>query len=358
MKWVLRLVIFLTLLELCLDSLAFFGVIDLESWLENLEIDDDLPYDANRAGTNPYRDLPANQAVLDTIKEVAYISDILRDTFLPTSLPDDDYALCSSYLRSLETRTDISWLILEETGIDQTVSAISNRGSRRKPIPDEPFSLHERFKELDRHWQALQLGPGRPERWEKWFDETYLPPLLKSKPLEGTQDSEPFRIQFTPEQQADADAQFAKYLKDRERKVSYFKVHPPRPLGFAPVSSGDNDDGRLRRAWGTLFSDGVIEAGRSISSGLFTQNPTFRPIYGSLATELVPFGWVSPAEKDKPAKSDEDREREIDEILAKMDKREEERARREEFQQWLVKENERKEKERANAEGRSLNDEL
>lgn len=69
MKWVLRLVIFLTLLELCLDSLAFFGVIDLESWLENLEIDDDLPYDANRAGTNPYRDLPANQAVLDTIKE-------------------------------------------------------------------------------------------------------------------------------------------------------------------------------------------------------------------------------------------------------------------------------------------------
>ncbi|KAJ9243798.1 hypothetical protein DTO169E5_2427 [Paecilomyces variotii] len=352
-KWVIRLVAFLMLLEWGLNFLNRYGVIDLESWFET---QDGLAYDANRAGTNPYRDLPDNQAVLDAIKEVAYISDVLRDTFLPTSLPDDDYALCSKYLRSLETRADVSWLVLEETGIDRTVSAISNRNTtRRNPIPDEPFSLHERFKKLHQHWWALQNDPGKPERWEKWFDETYLPPLLKSKSLESTQDSEPFQIQFTPDQQADADAKFTKYLEERERKVSYLKIHPPKPLGFVPVP---RDSELLRGAWGNLFSDGVVEAGRPISPGILTENPTFKPIYGSLWLESVPFDWVSPADKDKPAKSDEDRERQTTELLAEMDKMRERRARQEQFQKSLIEENERKERERITADGGSLKGEL
>ncbi|GAD98933.1 hypothetical protein NECHADRAFT_52057 [Paecilomyces variotii No. 5] len=352
-KWTIRLALFLFLLDQSLFYLHTFGVIDLDNLLG---IEDEVPYDANRAGTNPYRDLPADPAVLDTIKEVAYISDILSATFLPTSLPDDDYALCSHYLRSLETRTDISWLVLEETGIDRTISAISSRGrSWRNPIPDEPFSLHERFTKLHQHWWALQLDPGKPERWEKWFDETYLPPLLKSKPLENAQDSQPFQIQFTPDQQAEADAKFAKYLRERERKVSYLKIHPPKPLGFVPVS---RDSGASQRAWGSLFSDGVVEAGRSISFGSLTENPTFKPIYGSLGLELVPFSWVSPADKDKPPQSDEDRERQTSQILVDMEKMRERRARREEFQKWLIEENERKKKEKTNSDRGSLKAEL
>lgn len=66
MKWVIRLVAFLMLLEWGLNFLNRYGVIDLESWFET---QDGLAYDANRAGTNPYRDLPDNQAVLDAIKE-------------------------------------------------------------------------------------------------------------------------------------------------------------------------------------------------------------------------------------------------------------------------------------------------
>ncbi|KAL1871547.1 hypothetical protein Plec18167_007107 [Paecilomyces lecythidis] len=351
-KWFLRIAAFLFLLDRSLFYLNSFGVIDIDTWLA---IEDELPYDANRAGTNPYRDLPNDPAVLQTIKEVAYISDILRDTFLPTSLPDDDYALCSSYLRSLETRTDLSWLVLEETGIDRTISAIAGRGSSsRSPIPDEPFSLHERFKKLSQHWHTLQLDPAKPERWEKWFDETYLPPLLKSKPLESTQDGQPFQVQFTPEQQAEADAKFTKYLKERERKVSYLKIHPPKPMGFVPVS---RDSGSIRRAWGNLFSDGRVEAGRSIPFGSLTENPTFKPIYRSLWLESVPFSWVSPAEKDKP-ESDEDRERQTTEILNNMEKMRERRARQEEFQKQLIEQNERKEKERAESDRGSVKAEL
>lgn len=66
MKWFLRIAAFLFLLDRSLFYLNSFGVIDIDTWLA---IEDELPYDANRAGTNPYRDLPNDPAVLQTIKE-------------------------------------------------------------------------------------------------------------------------------------------------------------------------------------------------------------------------------------------------------------------------------------------------
>ncbi|KAI0477171.1 hypothetical protein GGR56DRAFT_673582 [Xylariaceae sp. FL0804] len=368
-RWPLRIAVLLFVILFVLGLMDEHGYIDMESWLA----DDEPGYDANRAGTNPYRDLPDDPAVLDTLKEaraaqVMYISDSLRDTFLPSSLPgEDDYSLYSDYVRSLETRTDLTPLVLHETHVERTMMALAQRGGlAREPVADEPFDLPARFRALHDHWWALKTRPDAPERWEaQRFDATYLPPLLRSRDLGGDGDgpaspsplSQATPLTLTPAQRAEADAKFAEWLARRRWQVSYLKRHPPSPLGFAPVAAAtpsEDDPARLRGIWGTLFEDGVVAAGRRISTGLLQDNPTFRPIWGELATARVPFDWVDPeAAAEDEDKSEEEKQKsvmeQIDRMKESMARRDERRAKVEAFQRELFEEKKRKEEEAAAA---------
>ncbi|WYZ44803.1 hypothetical protein EsH8_VIII_000119 [Colletotrichum jinshuiense] len=251
---------------------------------------------ADYAATNPWRDLPADRAVHDTLREVLVIRDTLRDGLLPTSLPDDDYDAYSAMLRSLETRTDLSWLIVQETGIDRVVMAIANRGGHHSPIPEEPHDLHERSKKLHSHWWALISAKDKPDRWEARFDTTYLPPLLTGHALGSGQKAASATLDMTAAQKANAEAKYKDYRTHRDRMVSYLKNNPPKPMAWVPIQ---RDPEMSRGVWETLFSDGVVKAGRKVLGGKLASNPMFKPVYRDLLTERVPYEWVDPEQPVK-----------------------------------------------------------
>jgi hypothetical protein len=220
---------------------------------------------------------------------------------LPTSLPTDDYSLLSDYLRNIETRTDLTWLVLQESGLERAVLAVAQRrDSVPKPLADEPFELQKRFKALHTYWTALAQRDDKPQSWQVAFDTVSIPPILKAQPLamngagdqallNERQQQNKIEINMTAAQQASSDLQFNYYLATRSYKVSYLRTHPPKPMGYAPVAK---QPFALRSTWDKIFTDGIIEAGRSISFSQLANNDEWRPMYGSLDLQRVPWTWV------------------------------------------------------------------
>jgi hypothetical protein len=243
------------------------------------------------ASTNPYRDLPPDQE--QAVKEVLYIAETLRDTFLPISLPEkDDYDLFSSLLRSLETRRDVSRTTFHETGVDRTLMAIANRPASVTEV--ELAGLVERFAALHEHWSRLAREAGKPERWEVRHDVTFLPPLVETGDVSG--EDEGIGALLGPERVADMEDRFAEWHQSRNRKVSYLKTHPPRPLAWVPVLAADG--GGRDAAWADVLDGGVVEAGKRIAEKALVRSPAWKPFYRDLSTENVPFDWQVPGEKE------------------------------------------------------------
>lgn len=243
------------------------------------------------ASTNPWRDLPPDQE--QVVKEVLYIAETLRDTFLPISLPEeDDYDLLSSLLRSLETRRDVSWTTFHETGVDRTLMAIANRPASVTEV--EPAGLAERFAALHEHWSRLAREPGKPERWEVRHDVTFLPPLVEAGDVSG--EDEGMGALLGPERVAEMEDRYAEWHQSRDRKVSYLKTHPPRPLAWVPVLSSDG--GGRDAAWADVLGGGVLQAGKRIAEKALVRSPAWKPFYRDLLTENVPYDWQVPGEKE------------------------------------------------------------
>ncbi|POR37658.1 Uncharacterized protein TPAR_02145 [Tolypocladium paradoxum] len=197
--------------------------------------------------TNPWRDLPQDKPTLATIRDVLFISKTLAAGLVPTSLPGDDYALWSSMLRT-------------ESRARDDVSNIGARG----PIPEEPFRIPARARALGKHWEQLQRAEGSPSCWEAAFDTTSVPALL---PADSPSESRPF--ERNAQQLAEAEEQYAIYRSDRDRALSYFKRHPPPPLGYVSITrkgheEADVDDPdasledkeerrRIKERWSELF---------------------------------------------------------------------------------------------------------
>ncbi|KAF4984700.1 hypothetical protein FZEAL_140 [Fusarium zealandicum] len=225
---------------------------------------------------NPFRDLPTDANVVHALREVRYIERTLRYLMVPTSLPGDDYALCSTLLRSLETRQDLSWLVLRETGVQDTIQVIARRGGIRTPIPDEPFGLHERAKTLDRHWHTLERNPAKPREWEAEFSSQRQPPLIR--------DEDALVLSLT--QVSEAETMYRQWRTDRDWKVSYLKRHPPVPTGYVRVTRNQVHSDETWRMLPTVNSpdDGT------------SQHDTCKllPIYASLVSQRVPLNWVNP----------------------------------------------------------------
>ncbi|TDZ99666.1 hypothetical protein C8034_v000005 [Colletotrichum sidae] len=284
------------------------------------------------SATNPWRDLPADPAVHDTLREVLFIGDILRDGLLPTSLPEDDYDTYSDLLRSLEGREDLTWLVIQETRIDRTVSAIANRGGLNSPIPDEPHDLQERVKRLHDHWWALSSARDKPDRWEERFDTTYLPSLLTAQALEGSQRAKGFKLKLTPDQKFQAEAKYEAYRRTRDRAVSYLKNHPPKPMAWAPIQT---EPEAKRGIWETVFQDGLLHAGRKVFGKQMVDNPLFKPVYRDLTTERIPYDWVDPAQPVETY-SEQDHIREMEAFREEARLRQERTDKQAKFQDKLL----------------------
>ena len=66
-------------------------------------------------------------------------------------------------------------------------------------------------------------------------------------------------------------------------------------MGFAPVAK---QPFALRNSWDKIFTDGIIEAGRSIAFSQLDNNDEWRPIYGSLDLQRVPWSWIQPGNEE------------------------------------------------------------
>ena len=312
---------------------------------------------ADLASVNPYRDLlPEQDPVLRErtlqiilfyvallILLVVYMSHILRQ-LTPTTLPEDDYQLFSNMIRSLETRTDLSWRVYEETDIRETISSAANRGrGARNPIAEEPFSIKKRVKALSRHWHHLAIAPRKPERWEDASDTTFMPPLIATHSfgegatkLVGQTDTANaqdevrwmaggFKLVLTSEQEAEATRIYNKWRRKRDHKVSYLKNHPPTPIAWVPLAKSSTG---IRNAWDTLFEDGRVEAGRRVSTSKLSVSKQWKPIFGPLYSESIPFGWVPPGEEPQTT---EDIGADLEAMYQESDRRAERRTKQEEY---------------------------
>ncbi len=83
-----------------------------------------------------------------------YISEQLRDTLLPSPLPDDDLELMSNFLLSLETRKDLTSHTLEQTEVRNVMIALVNS---REMGEDSKFDFKARAAALLRYWDDLSL---------------------------------------------------------------------------------------------------------------------------------------------------------------------------------------------------------
>ncbi|GJC78818.1 hypothetical protein ColLi_01656 [Colletotrichum liriopes] len=283
------------------------------------------------AATNPWRDLPPDPAIHKTILEVLLIGDTLRDGMLPTSLPEDDYGMYSAMLRSLETRKDLTWLVIQETGVDKTIMAIANRGGYHSPIPEEPHDLHVRAERLHHHWSTLASAHDKPDRWEARFDTTSLPPLVNGHVSGSGQNAGATNLDLTSEQKVAADTKYRAYRKRRDRAVSYLKDHPPKPMAWFPIQA---EPEMTRSAWETIFSDGIVQAGRKVLGSKLAGNSLFKPVYRDLITERVPYDWVNP---DEPVKeyTEKDHLKEMETFREESRVRQERTDRQARFQEEL-----------------------
>ncbi|KZL84774.1 hypothetical protein CI238_10186 [Colletotrichum incanum] len=283
------------------------------------------------AATNPWRDLPPDPAVHKTIREVLLIGDTLRDGMLPTSLPDDDHDMYSAMLRSLETRTDLTWLVIQETGVDKTIMAIANRGGYHSPIPEEPHDLHVRTERLHHHWSTLASANDKPDRWEARFDTTSLPPLVSGHASGPGQNADATNLDMTSEQKMAADMKYRAYRKRRDRAVSYLKDHPPKPMAWFPIQK---EPEITRSAWETIFNDGIVQAGRKVLGSKLAGNPMFKPVYRDLITEHIPYDWVN---LDEPVKeyTEKDHLQEMEAFREESRVRQERTDRQAKFQEEL-----------------------
>ena len=181
------------------------------------------PFDPKYQRANPYRDFSSDQANRNALRDLLFIKDSLSEGMIPTSLPDDNYGFYSELLRSLETRTDITWLIAEETRI---LNVIKRLQQRRGPLPEEPVDLKGRAQRLDKHWSDTR-SESRPDRWEVAFDANTIPPLVENEDNESTN-----RLSLTPEHEEQAEAKVSRYLKKRTSYVDHLKNPSANPHGL------------------------------------------------------------------------------------------------------------------------------
>ncbi|KAI8712561.1 hypothetical protein NCS52_01354600 [Fusarium sp. LHS14.1] len=271
---------------------------------------------------NPFKDLPDDPDTVNTFREVSYIKAKLQYYLVPTSLPGDDYALCSKLLRSLETRRDLTWLVLDETGTRDTVQAIGRRGTPREPIPEEPFDLSQRAKTLAAHWTALAKLPECPKKWEAAFSTQHQPPLI----------TEEFKVELDPEQTADLEKEYTEWRTRRDEKAAYLKYNPPHPTGYVQAT---RDQVPVDETW-ELLPWVIFEGAASPNDG----SRRWLPIYTSLLSQRVPFGWRAPDAPPPKQKTQEEKDQWEREYQEDNERREKKYA----LQKQLRKANEREQR--------------
>ncbi|KAH8655828.1 hypothetical protein BX600DRAFT_470383 [Xylariales sp. PMI_506] len=219
----------------------------------------------------------------DAVREVNYISDVLRMTLLPTPLPGDDIEFCSDILLSFETRSDITKRVIEYTEADKVIALMSDRRSRECTIPndEEQFNILKRAQALNKHWKELgHKFHKTSDPFDGSADVAY-PPLVTLTELPEGKKPPSWKLELNAERAQEADKLHASFRAQRLHGLSYFRTKRPVPMGWAPVKGAD--------AWQQTER-------AKIESGDLWNSRRWIPIYRSwwLQKFDVPFSWKDP----------------------------------------------------------------
>jgi hypothetical protein len=160
----------------------------------------------------------------------------LRELY-PATLPGDDLQHFSDLIRSIETRTNMSWRVFYETKLALRVAMAASREYLPfSTVTEEPFQMQTRLMALALHWVNITTKMDRPGIWEEQSATIFLPPLLPKSSL-GEQDqgqvdrhiAGDFKLVLSPEQDAKARAAYTRWRGLHDRAASYFQAHPPTP---------------------------------------------------------------------------------------------------------------------------------
>lgn len=184
-------------------------------------------------------------------------------------------------------------------------------------VGSEPFGLTERFEKLHNHWYTLQRREDKPEKWEVEHDTTFLSPLLKQTGLDGEwtgKMDDGLTGMLSEEQKEKMEGSYSEWKTDRDLKVAYLKINPPRPMAWVPVPT--NNEGK-RAAWEDVVNGGmeggIEDAGKRVDGRLLASSPRWKPIYRDLITEDIPMSWLSRRYDDMTSE-------ESDHLVAKIKK--------------------------------------
>ncbi|KAF2154432.1 hypothetical protein K461DRAFT_129309 [Myriangium duriaei CBS 260.36] len=254
----------------------------------------------------PHQDIPAAQE--STLREILYAANTLSKEITPVLLPEnsDDAHLAyyDAIMTNLETRHDISWLVLEETSLISSLRGLHDNRQRRiegakfgwagihneAGVPLTPaeerlyahFNVANRGHALYQHFDAERVRKA-VATWDPDYVNTFVPPFRSLSPLETAP-----AIVVDEGQAAEAMSEYDSLMSRRYHAISYLKLHPPKPMGWAPLTSD---------AWAkTRKSD--------IDSGNLHGRPEWKPIYRKWDLEDVPIGW----KERKLTKEEEDAE--------------------------------------------------
>lgn len=212
---------------------------------------------------------------------MAYISEFLRTIIVPTPLPNDNLELCSDILLSLETRDDISSQVLQYALVNVTLSAISQTCLIQN---DSQFHIIDRVKALLQYWKDLARAFRESTNDGNVTTEELFPAFLTTLPA-GKPES--WKLTLDEQQAEGAEKQFTWFKLSRLHGLSYFRLHRPRPMGWAPVNE---------RSW-----DETDRA--KIEAGDLYHSRKWKPIYmdWELQRMDVPWDWKNPEWDEKTA---------------------------------------------------------
>lgn len=250
------------------------------------------------ASTNPIRHLPTDPATQLMFRDVNFITKTLRSNLVSQLASDDDLEVYSNMLRNLETRADLTHLVMAELEPGPALGYIARE---RAKLPENaadsaPYLLQSRMEGLSQYWKGVRGDA--PREWTSEFDTVTIAPSIinvdDQARLKTLAD-----IGLSEEQIKEADAEFEKFRIQHSRTASYFTRHPPVPQAFTVRPGVDSK----------ALYDSLRDSDGKVARDKILNHPDYLPIYfesrGMMALD-VPWTWEDP---DAPGLSDEERER-------------------------------------------------
>jgi hypothetical protein len=187
----------------------------------------------------------------------------------PTPTNASELECYSDMILSLETRTDLTNLVLKFTEIENALIRVG-----RLKLEDDSHNLAKRANSLKRHWGDIRNAALKGTR-----EDLVFPPFVATLPA-GKPPG--WKLELSDKATEEAEKLYAAKKSQLDYGGSYFSVNPPRPIGWVPL----ND-----KAW-SQTNRAKIDAGDLFHS------KNWSPIYESFGLACIDMTfakWEHPA---------------------------------------------------------------